>query len=138
MRAKEAMNSILQIKNKLEPCLRKVSNLTAAYVLGSAVDGRMRPGSDIDIAVLIDAGKEISITERLRISSELEKCIKMPIDLGILTTNNLIYAREAITTGVCIFCRDKFKRDLFAATALGLYLQLREERKEIEDAYRTR
>lgn len=98
----------------------------------------MRPDSDIDIAVLIDAGADISLTERIRISSELEQCINRPIDLGVLTTHNLIYAREAIMTGVCIFCRNNFQRDLFAATVLGLYLQLREERKEIENAYRTR
>jgi hypothetical protein len=53
----------------------------------------------------------------------------------VLDTTNLVYAKEAYLNGECIFCRDSLRRDLFGATVLGEYLDLREVRQEVEHAY---
>ena len=49
--------------------------VTAAYLLGSAVTGRMRPDSDIDLAVLIGSGDALEWERRLRIASALEQLV---------------------------------------------------------------
>ncbi len=108
----------------------------AAFVLGSAVRGALRPRSDIDIALLPGPGYKPSPFERVEITGQLEDILGREADVGILGTHNLIYAKEAYFTGRCIYSKDNYYRDLFGATALGLYYRLRQERKEVEDAYR--
>jgi len=110
--------------------------ILSAYVLGSAVSGRMRPDSDLDIAVLpvATAGllQQVDIAE---LSATLSLAAGRVVDLGVLSSRNLIYASEAILKGERFFCRDTFQADLAAATLLGLAIQFRFERREIVDAY---
>jgi len=44
-----------------------------AYLFGSAASGRMRPGSDVDVAV--DAGRKLTADVIGRASSQLEKLV---------------------------------------------------------------
>ena len=110
--------------------------ILSEYVLGSAVSGRMRPDSDLDIAVLpvATAGllQQVDIAE---LSATLSLAAGRVVDLGVLSSRNLIYASEAILKGERFFCRDTFQADLAAATLLGLAIQFRFERREIVDAY---
>ncbi|MGM0760930.1 MAG: type VII toxin-antitoxin system MntA family adenylyltransferase antitoxin [Thermodesulfobacteriota bacterium] len=120
---------------KIADCLEKDERIYAAYVLGSAVTGRLCSDSDIDIALLPAPGRSLSQMDVLHLSSELGTCCPRPVDIGILSTQNLIYAKEALLQGQCLFCKDQYYHDLFVATALGLYLELRTARREVEHAY---
>jgi hypothetical protein len=71
----------------------------------------------------------------LKLSSQLEDHCGREVDIGILSSKNLIYTREAILKGNCIYEIDDIYSRLFAATALGLYAQLKKERREVENAY---
>mgnify|MGYP006297763047 CR=1 FL=1 len=115
--------------------LEKDERISAAYALGSAITGRLCADSDIDIALLSVPGCSFSQLDLLHLSSELGTCCPRPVDLGILSTHNLIYAKEALLQGECLFCKDQYYHDLFVATALGLYLELRTARREVEHAY---
>ena len=110
--------------------------ILSAYVLGSAVSGRMRPDSDLDIAVLpVATAGLLSQVDIAELSAALSLAAGRTVDLGVLSSRNLIYASEAIFKGERFFCRDTFQADLAAATLLGLALQFRFERREIVDAY---
>ncbi len=109
----------------------------AAFVLGSAVHGQLRSDSDIDIAILPAAPAVLDTLDRIRLGVDLEKIFMRQVDIGILDNNNLIYAKEAYLNGRRIYCRDAFHCGLFGASALGLYAELREARKEVELAYET-
>lgn len=109
--------------------------IDAAYVLGSAVNGPLRSDSDIDIAILPSAHAVLDAFGRIRLGIELEKIFMRQVDIGILDHNNLIYAKEAYLNGRRIYCRDTFRSELFGASALGMYAELREARKEVESAY---
>ena len=110
--------------------------ILSAYVLGSAVSGRMRPDSDLDIAVLpVATAGLLSQADIAELSAALSLAAGRTVDLGVLSSRNLIYASEAIFKGERFFCRDTFQADLAAATLLGLALQFRFERREIVDAY---
>ncbi|MFP4035346.1 MAG: type VII toxin-antitoxin system MntA family adenylyltransferase antitoxin [Desulfovermiculus sp.] len=120
---------------KIADSLKKDERISAAYVLGSAVTDRLRADSDIDIALLPAPGHSLSQMDLLHLSSQLGTCCPRPVDIGILSTHNLIYAKEALLQGECLFCKDQYYHDLFVATALGLYLELRTARREVEHAY---
>ncbi len=113
----------------------QVPCLAAAFLLGSAACGRLRQDSDVDIAILPQPGANLRLADRIQLAVQLEDVFKRKVDLGVLDHHNLIYAKEAYLSGHCIYCRNTFQRDLFGATALGLYAELKQTRREIEHAY---
>jgi uncharacterized protein len=124
------------MEKKITEKLAQDGRILAAYLLGSAVSGRMRPDSDIDLGVLIAPGRSFTDLDRLQLTSELTFDLGLPLDIGEISSRNLIYAKEAIFTGRRIFVRDRTAADLKVSTLLGMYLVFNEDRKEVLDAYR--
>jgi predicted nucleotidyltransferase len=118
--------------------LQKDDRILAVYIMGSAATGGMRPGSDIDLAVLISANKDFTELERLKIASELAFELEIPVDIGEISTKNLVYAKEAVLIGQRIYVRNEPDADLKISTILGMYVVFNEDRKEVLDAYRSR
>lgn len=110
-------------------------NVAAAYLLGSAAEGRLRPDSDVDIAVLPLSPKSLQLSERLTLAAELSRLAGREVDLGVLTTRNLVYAKEAVTRGRRIFDRDHSTTATFEMYALSMYASLQEARREVLRAY---
>ncbi len=121
-----------QIKRELN----RQPKVCAAFLLGSAARGRLRQNSDIDLALLPMPQARLSFQERGQMAAAISSLTGRETDIGVLQTNNLIYAKEAFLNGKRIFCRDCYYCDLFIANTLGLYLELRQERRGIENAYR--
>lgn len=111
------------------------SGIAAAYLLGSAVAGQMRDDSDIDIALLPIAGKTVSLQERLAMAAALELQLGRTVDIGVITSANLVYASEAILKGTRIDVGDTDYTEAMETRQLGCYLQFREDRREVEEAY---
>lgn len=116
--------------------IEKDPRILAAYILGSVVTGSMRRDSDIDIAVLPDGGADLSSLDIFDLSAELSMITGRNVDLGQLSSRNMVYASEALLKGYRFYCVDIEKADLMVATLLGLAMGLNVERKEILDAYR--
>ena len=125
------------IADKINPILTRDTRIVAAYLLGSTVSGRLHPQSDIDFAILPDPPKSFSTLDRLFLAARLQDELPYEVDIGILGTHDVIYATQAIIHGRCIYSKDRFKKDLFAATCLALYTELKRQRIEVEHAYRT-
>lgn len=115
--------------------LRRMPGLCAAFLHGSAATGTLRPDSDLDIALLACPGVTIPAVARFEAAGELAAVFHRPVDLGTLSTRNLVYARAAILHGRLLFTRDRLHSDRFAATVLALYADLQENRKEVLVAY---
>lgn len=126
--SREALDATRQV-------LEKYPAVDAAYVLGSGAMGRLRPDSDIDIAVLPKRGELFTVMERLALSTELGKPFGRQVDLGILTSANLVYAKEAVAHGRLIFERDHGARARFAMLTLSMYAALQKARREVLRAY---
>jgi predicted nucleotidyltransferase len=112
------------------------SSFCAVYLMGSAARGQMRPDSDIDIALLPAAGKKIDDLKRLALAADISFTSGLKLDIGILSTANLVYAKEAILTGVEIYVKDRVYTDLMTTTLLGMYLDFQDQRREVLNAYR--
>jgi predicted nucleotidyltransferase len=124
------------ITEKINSILIQDTRIVAAYLLGSIVGGRLHPQSDIDLAVLPDPAGSYLTSDRLLLAARLQEELPLEVDIGILGTHDLIYSTQAIVHGQCIYSRDRFKKDLFAATCLALYAELKRQRIEVEYAYR--
>jgi len=125
-------DKLLAIQRRLEQDRR----VLAGYLLGSAASGRMRPDSDLDLALMTMPDAKMSSMDRIALAAELGLEVGIVVDIGELSSGNLVYAKEAILAGKRIFTRDVFQADLKACTLLGMYFRFNEERQEVLDAYR--
>jgi predicted nucleotidyltransferase len=111
------------------------SEVDAVWVLGSAVTGRLRDDSDVDLAVLYREGALLDLERVGVLASDVEAIVGRQVDLGRLDTRNLIYAMESIREGVLLYQRDSIVTDRFVDRVSALYFDLKRERKVVEDAY---
>lgn len=132
--------SLDNIKNKLNEAIdyfKSFNIINTVYLHGSYAKETQHPNSDIDFAVLLKGSSYLNTEKILIISSKLEIIFNRKVDLGVLSSKNLIYAKEVIEHGKPVFCRNKFEKEMFEATMLSMYLNFQLERKEILNAYRT-
>lgn len=115
--------------------LRRHAAVQAAYLLGSAATNRLRPDSDIDLAILPGSRAGLSIEERIALTAELTRIFRRSVDLGVLSTANVVYAKETVTTGKIIFDRCPRMTAQFAMLTLSMYASLQEARREVLRAY---
>ena len=123
--------SIEQVRAVLAP----FPAIAACYVYGSAQQNRLRANSDVDIAVLLERGGALTLTQRLDLTDELQQIFNRQVDFGILDLKQLIYASQVISTGKVIYCRDDNWRMEFSGAVYSRYAQLRYERRVVEQAY---
>lgn len=107
----------------------------AVYLLGSAANDQMRPDSDIDIAILPSKDSNLDVFARNEMASSLAIELGREIDTGILSSENLVYAYQAIMTGRRIFARNPANVEKIVACLLGMYGQFNFDRKEVSNAY---
>ena len=112
-----------------------IPDIMAIYVYGSVVTGNTHPGSDLDLALLLHHGAVIDYGRILKISGELESRMGCPVQIGILSREQAIHAKEVIAHGRRIFCRDQTYCDSFAMYALAAYAELNEDRQAVMQAY---
>ena len=110
-------------------------SVAAAYLLGSAVEDRLRQDSDLDIAILPVHRVVFTPQQRLSLAADLEEAAGREADVGVLSTANLVYAKEAVAHGRIIFERDPAARARFAMLVLSMYASLQESRREVLHAY---
>lgn len=131
-----AMEKALDIEVQI-PILKADPRILAAYLLGSANEGRMRPDSDVDIALMPEPGSGFSDLERLDLGARLGLALGRDVDLGVVGPENLVYSRQAILCGSRMVAHDRGRAELREATLLGLYARYWDERKEVADRLRT-
>ena len=76
-----AMDSqpVSEIETKAKEILRAVPGLRLAMLYGSAAAGKMRAGSDVDIALLLD--HPLSTQQKMTMLSQLECGLKRAVDI---------------------------------------------------------
>ena len=136
------------------------ARIEAIYLHGSAVRGHLREESDIDIGLLLDPGAGSGATTgfnepgaaefgattrpsaggldtgaRNEYAIELETRLGREIDIGIVSSRNLVYTAEVLLRGRRIFTRDRERVELAEATLLGMWVRFNDERQEVLRAY---
>tara|TARA_B110000305_G_C19263876_1_gene550922 strand:- start:185 stop:595 length:411 start_codon:yes stop_codon:yes gene_type:complete len=114
--------------------LKKTNKVRAAYVHGSVLGPLFNKESDLDIAVLLSNGN-LSSNQRMILSTELEEVVRVPVDLGVLSSQNLVYAVQVIEKGRLLFTDEENGLKSFITNAMSGYAQLCYERRGIVKAY---
>lgn len=112
------------------------SRILSVFLLGSVNSGNVSSRSDIDLGILLEQGEKFPILDRVYLGNSLSYELGREVDLGEISSRNLIYASEALLKGDIIYSRDSDRINLRRATLLGMYFNFNEDRKEILDAYR--
>ncbi|HID53433.1 MAG TPA: nucleotidyltransferase domain-containing protein [Anaerolineae bacterium] len=103
----------------LEAALSAFPRLVAAWVFGSAQDGFVRPGGDVDVGVLWRGWPSLDDLAALRMA--VQDALQMDaVDLVVLNNASPVLRFEAIS-GRPIFCRDAGQRAVFASLTAREY-----------------
>jgi predicted nucleotidyltransferase len=117
----------------LEPVWADSPEVIAAWAFGSARDGRLRDGSDADVAVLL--ARRPTFDEQLDLLGRLQAALHLDeVDLVVLNDANAILRFEAVS-GRRLFNRDPVALAKFVSLTAREY---EDEMAQYEDALRRR
>ena len=85
-------------------CLRGHEHIEAAWLFGSLAQGRERPGSDLDVAVLGE--RPLSATEKKQLIERLARGSGRPVDLIDLQATRGPIVGRILQDGTPLFCDD--------------------------------
>ncbi|MCG9875879.1 MAG: nucleotidyltransferase domain-containing protein [Leptospiraceae bacterium] len=111
------------------------SSVLSLFLLGSAARGELRKDSDIDLAILPFNGIQIKSSELYQITGDLGYKFGYDFDLGIMSSENLVYSKEAIFNGIRIYTKDEMAALFRINTLLSMYYHFQFERQEVVHAY---
>ncbi len=102
------------------------SFITAVYLFGSHAQERAREDSDIDMAFLLDEKAYKSdpfetSSPAYIIAADLGMRLGKNTDVTILNSSSVEMTYEIITTGICLYERDRDRRFEYEAAARGMY-----------------
>jgi len=122
----------------LDQCVERFARepgLVAVWIFGSAVSDRLREDSDVDLALYYKPDIETDWSALGGLACDLEAILGRRADLGCLGSRNLIYAMQAFGTGQLVYAADEQAAMAFASRLQSLYLDLKRDRKVVEEAY---
>ena len=116
----------ISIKREVAKCAAGHPEIQAAYVFGSAASGRMRPDSDVDVAVLIDGVKRSGFLKyRLKLMADVGKALQRnDVDVVILNEASPLLAHRALSRGDLVFERSASARVRFQVRTAARYQDL--------------
>ena len=94
--------------------------ISLAYLFGSQADGRSRPDSDVDVAVLLQDGADAVMD--LELADYLSGALRKPVDVVVLNQASPILQHEVIRGGMRIFEVSPMPRRLYELSAFREYV----------------
>jgi predicted nucleotidyltransferase len=123
---------------RLEQAVRAIDDRfepAAILLYGTAATGKLRAGSDIDLAVLV-GGSNPDPFETASLRTDLEALIGRAVDVVILDSASPILAMEVLRSHRLLLVRQADLLDRFVVKTLGAYFDLKRTRQPIEEALR--
>ena len=103
----------------LEIVWKSNAGIIAVWMFGSAQEGLVRSGSDVDLAILFETPP--SLDDQLDLLAQVQKRLQVEdIDLIILNEANPILAFEAVS-GRLLFCRNTDRQAEFVSLVAREY-----------------
>jgi predicted nucleotidyltransferase len=106
----------------------------AAVVFGSAAVGRLRPESDLDLAVLFADDAVPNEVAALELRATLEQRTGRDVDLVVLNRASTILAFQAAKKGRLIVCKDPRAYQRYLVRLISEYADFKRIRRPIEEA----
>ncbi len=140
------MESLPQIADSVASALEPFASVSFALVFGSAVSGRLRADSDLDVAVYLHSSGYLEIegdrqaAEEADIQIALERATGRNVDLLILNRAPATVCAAALLTGQAVVIREPslYGRYFLAVTSVAIdFQQTVREYREIRDRSRS-
>lgn len=125
-----------EIINKITRFLKRKPEIVFAYLHGSFVEQRDTPFKDIDIATYVNPfGQEVDFFNyRFELADEIEKNIKLPIDVRVLNTAPFYFQNNVFRNGILLFSRDeKLRTDLIEESSLESTINFGYSRESLKE-----
>ena len=111
-----------------------------AYLYGSVAEGCALPGSDVDVALVLEPGHGLSAYQRmqmeLRIAAELEARCDLPqADVRSVNDAPVMAQGTVLTEGVLVYSRDEDFRADFEVLTRKRYFDFRPVARMMQRAY---
>jgi len=126
---------------QLKALVQRHAQINAAYLFGTAATGKLRPNSDIDVALLLAEpfSHEELETIHTKVLSEIEAAFHREADVKILNTlEHLPLIQEIISKGVLLCDREPEIRKAFVVKKNLEYLDFLPHYERILNVYRER
>jgi uncharacterized protein len=103
------------------------------YLFGTHGTEYERPGSDVDIALLLppEQAKKEGNLALSPCRAELEDRLGKEVDLLNLRLVSTVFQKEIIFSAVLLYCADRYAVDEFEMLVLSFYQKLNEERADV-------
>jgi len=109
-----------QLTKEIIKRCKQEDEIVAVYLFGSAAMNRMKPSSDLDVALLLESGSETSFP-LLQFGTDLEKISGQRTDLVILNRSGELLQYQVRRFGKLIFERDEHMRKKFEISGRKRY-----------------
>ena len=123
--------------------LERFPHLTFAVLFGSAASGRLRPDSDVDVAVYGGSAGRLEIEVEREIAHEiqiaLERATQRNVEILVLNRAPATVCAAALTSGRAVLMRDEafYSRYFLAVTSVAIdFRQTEREYRAIRDRSR--
>jgi len=139
IREEKLPSDILEKLDSLPGRINKDKDIIALFVFGSAADGRLKPLSDIDLAVLLDAemNKSQLFNKELDLRSTIAQVLKTEeFDLVNLNLAPARFAHNVLTDGKLLFCKKNLVLADFIENNTRKYLDFKYYRDEFDRTFR--
>ncbi|MFA7566178.1 MAG: HepT-like ribonuclease domain-containing protein [Alkalispirochaeta sp.] len=123
------------VREALEP----FDGIAFAFLFGSAVAGRLRADSDLDVAVYGVSGRAVEIEVERRLDGEMEMQLAVEratgrnVDLLVLNRAPAVVCAAAILTGNALFIRDGSVYSRYFLAVTGVAIDFLETEREWRD-----
>lgn len=112
------------ILRELHSFFRGEEPVVVAYLFGSVAKGAAGRLSDVDVAVLLSKGYDLTLDYRLYLMGELAEIIGRETDVVILNEVPPLLRYEVIKCGKILYCKDECERVAFEEKTLDEYLDM--------------
>ncbi len=103
--------------------LEKDTAVAFAYLFGSVARGDTTPGSDVDVAIYLDAGRDVDFFDkRLALMEEFTRALERGADVVILNTAPPVLRYAIIQEGRPIYTRSARKKLDFELKVTNEYM----------------
>ncbi|MEE8179892.1 MAG: nucleotidyltransferase domain-containing protein [bacterium] len=114
-----------KIKRGIERVAKRHREIVAAYLYGSHARGLATEKSDIDVAILLDEGYSMGALYPARIIGEIEKELRLEVDVRILNESSPRFIHQVLKYGEVVYSRAERKRIAFEVAAMRMYLDMK-------------
>lgn len=112
------------ILRELHSFFRREEPVVVAYLFGSVAKGATGRLSDVDVAVLLSKGYDLTLDYRLYLMGKLAKIVGRDTDVVMLNEVPPLLRYEVIKHGRVLYCRDEGERVAFEERTLDEYLDM--------------